>query len=453
MASAAIDAGSEPLDALCQRLRAGLGPFGYQWLCACAIYPRLRFPLSGYLGSALAGVLGRPPVTEREMLALYRLQWFRDGYLPADLRLRLIADLEPKVRDAAHEAIARVLYGATLDEGGELAREPIAAPEPPERWTAMLRAYVDAAPEGAVERDVLFARSVAGRATDPAGVARDRTRVNALGWSIARLWTWQTAALLAFAALLIGGWASADAWFKPLFESTRKVTRTIDVPPKPSPTPAQLPPQPTPSAIPAQSVDVAPLPTPSSRSPVKPASKRPVRPGATAQPQPTKPIDLCSRGKQITRSGCRCPDGMVEGADGTRVAGFCIKAREPVKSDIVPAASGGEEPPSQQTSPAANPAQVKQLPLQEPLRQEKQQAASASGAPGASPQLTDRNAMLRVQRSLSSRGYKLTEDAIGGPATVAALRDFQEKNGLKPTGQPDPDTLKALGIYSGPTAN
>src|SRR4051794_12726918 len=70
------------LDAFCRELRDQLGPFGYQWLCACAVYPGLRFTLSTHLGVALAGALKRPPPDEEEHAALFRLPWFRKGWMP-----------------------------------------------------------------------------------------------------------------------------------------------------------------------------------------------------------------------------------------------------------------------------------------------------------------------------------------------------------------------------------
>jgi hypothetical protein len=73
------------LDALCQKLKSGLGPFGYQWLCACAVYPGLRLPLTSYLGAELARAVDRRVPGEAEHMALARLPWFRAGWMPDDL--------------------------------------------------------------------------------------------------------------------------------------------------------------------------------------------------------------------------------------------------------------------------------------------------------------------------------------------------------------------------------
>lgn len=143
---------------------------------------------------------------------------------------------------------------------------------------------------------------------------------------------------------------------------------------------------------------------------------------------------------------------MVEGADGTRAAGFCIKAPDTPSGEPVRATPGGEKAPTYQSAPTANPEQEKQIQRQEQPSAQQPQPATASDQQGTSLQPADRNTMLQVQRSLSGRGYKVTEDSLGGPATVAAVRDFQEKNGLKATGELDPATLRALGIRPGVSA-
>src|SRR5512134_2681795 len=83
----------EALNALLRDLGAELGDFGYQWLAACAVYPRLHWHLTIYLGMELARTQDQPPPDENVHLALARLPWFRKGSMPDDLRLRLIGDL------------------------------------------------------------------------------------------------------------------------------------------------------------------------------------------------------------------------------------------------------------------------------------------------------------------------------------------------------------------------
>lgn len=51
-----------------------------------------------------------------------------------------------------------------------------------------------------------------------------------------------------------------------------------------------------------------------------------------------------------------------------------------------------------------------------------------------------------VQEALISHGARIRTDGICGKKTIDALRTFQKARGLKVTGMPDPETLKALGI-------
>src|SRR5205085_1050859 len=80
-------------EAVISALRGALSPFHYQWLCACAIYPGLRFPLTVWLGARLAEREGREPPDADAHLPLIRLPWFREGAIPDAMRLRLLRDL------------------------------------------------------------------------------------------------------------------------------------------------------------------------------------------------------------------------------------------------------------------------------------------------------------------------------------------------------------------------
>ena len=56
------------------------------------------------------------------------------------------------------------------------------------------------------------------------------------------------------------------------------------------------------------------------------------------------------------------------------------------------------------------------------------------------------NQTAAVQRALNAKGYRVAVDGKSGPATRAALRDFQAREGLKRTGAADSRTLRALGV-------
>jgi len=87
-----LESGGHPPDAvdeLCEQLREYLGAEGYYWLCACAVYPLLQWDLTLYLGRMLLGGAG----FEGRLLALVRLPWLRNGFIPDRLRGRLVADM------------------------------------------------------------------------------------------------------------------------------------------------------------------------------------------------------------------------------------------------------------------------------------------------------------------------------------------------------------------------
>lgn len=62
----------------------------------------------------------------------------------------------------------------------------------------------------------------------------------------------------------------------------------------------------------------------------------------------------------------------------------------------------------------------------------------------------DTRQVSELQNALKEKGYIVgAEDGIIGPRTMGALSNFQSQEGLTATGQPDPQTLRALGIEIG----
>jgi ribose transport system substrate-binding protein len=87
-------------------VRSYLGEPVFYWLCACAVYPELRWELTLYLGSL--GAIGENLVTERNLLKLAQLPWFRAGSIPDPMRLVLIESLGNEKEYAVREAIVEV---------------------------------------------------------------------------------------------------------------------------------------------------------------------------------------------------------------------------------------------------------------------------------------------------------------------------------------------------------
>lgn len=60
----------------------------------------------------------------------------------------------------------------------------------------------------------------------------------------------------------------------------------------------------------------------------------------------------------------------------------------------------------------------------------------------------------QAQQALQDKGHDVGPiDGIMGPKTSAALRDFQQAQGLKTTGRLDPETLSALDVQATPGAS
>ena len=75
-------------------------------------------------------------------------------------------------------------------------------------------------------------------------------------------------------------------------------------------------------------------------------------------------------------------------------------------------------------------------------------SADSVGLSARSGETTSNSAIVRsVQQSLNQKGYDAgAVDGRWGSNTESAVRQFQEANGLAPTGSLDPQTLSALGV-------
>lgn len=71
---------------------------------------------------------------------------------------------------------------------------------------------------------------------------------------------------------------------------------------------------------------------------------------------------------------------------------------------------------------------------------------------GAQLQLSP-STVRQVQQALNQAGYSVVNvDGTWGPGTAQALQNFQQAQGLEPTGQLNQRTLDALGIQGGGAA-
>ncbi len=79
---------------------------------------------------------------------------------------------------------------------------------------------------------------------------------------------------------------------------------------------------------------------------------------------------------------------------------------------------------------------------------------SSQGSPSSQSeqQAQSPEVVKQVQQKLSAEGHQLSADGQMGPKTQAALKEYQQKNGLQATGQIDQQTLAKLGIEAGSAA-
>jgi hypothetical protein len=111
--------GRDPLPGL----RDYLGPEGFRWLSACAIYPELQWDLTLHVGSLPC--TGGSVIDEANFLKLIRLPWFRVGLIPDDVRFRLMTALDPESERTVRSSLMQLLDREPLPSGsvGEEARQ------------------------------------------------------------------------------------------------------------------------------------------------------------------------------------------------------------------------------------------------------------------------------------------------------------------------------------------
>ena len=108
-------------------LRAYLGETGFYWFAACAVFPKLDWNITIYLGNALKTSKGQSLLEMCSVTDMTRLPWFRYGYMPDWLRDRLISSLtqeqEHTVRNALQELLITAVQGSTSDLQLEIAKQ------------------------------------------------------------------------------------------------------------------------------------------------------------------------------------------------------------------------------------------------------------------------------------------------------------------------------------------
>lgn len=156
------------LQSLLKQIEAYLGAAGFQWLCACAIYPVLHWNVTLFLG----GQLGIAHKTLTELLPkLVRLPWFRHGSMPDWLRVQLIQNLSDTIQNQVRDALLKLLTTEPKPNQAVTTLD-IVNDKLPSFWQSLqnhikLKAKIDAAPFDSPLRDYVFLSFMAERRIDP----------------------------------------------------------------------------------------------------------------------------------------------------------------------------------------------------------------------------------------------------------------------------------------------
>jgi hypothetical protein len=179
---------AQEVEILRTELQYYLGLETYYWLAACALYPRLQWGITLFLGHQITAPAG----FNQRLMALARLPWFRHGTMPEWFRTSLVmslpAEQEQKIRKALDQLLLSALEnpeGFELEIASDLTEET--AP-PPRSWIGRLlsrvkdrikaikdqharRAFLNAAPPDSRLRDYVFLSFLSGQKPDRLAVS------------------------------------------------------------------------------------------------------------------------------------------------------------------------------------------------------------------------------------------------------------------------------------------
>jgi Sulfatase-modifying factor enzyme 1 len=146
----------EIVQKLTRQLKGFLGPDGFSWLCACAVYPEITWPLTLRVA--------HEPTDYSTLPSLARLPWFRHGFMPDWLSRVLVDVLPPEDESRLRATLERLLE--------ELSHHATDRPHPPKpglgiaRWVSPRGLLAGAAP-GSPLRDQVFVGFMFGARPDP----------------------------------------------------------------------------------------------------------------------------------------------------------------------------------------------------------------------------------------------------------------------------------------------
>jgi D-alanyl-D-alanine carboxypeptidase len=150
----------EQIEVMLKLIEQYLGKAGYYWFAACSVFPELHWNITIYLGDLLKTEAGLSIIDACTSGRLARLPWFRYGYIPDWLRIRLISTLtntqESTIRLALQELLVMSLDGYVNSQSLEIAKnQPHLRPK---LIDFIIRIVTKISSENSPLRDYLFLR-------------------------------------------------------------------------------------------------------------------------------------------------------------------------------------------------------------------------------------------------------------------------------------------------------
>lgn len=160
------------MNKLVRQLKGYLGPRGFGWLAACAVYPEIEWQLTLHLSKAVAGGTGADSDAELAvaLAQLARLPWFRVGFMPEWLRLTLLAQLSWDQELAVRDCLARRLEDLARRALARRSGQAVSGGLQVGAWVAPMDLLRTSAPADPL-RDAVFIGYMAGAALPAPAVA------------------------------------------------------------------------------------------------------------------------------------------------------------------------------------------------------------------------------------------------------------------------------------------
>lgn len=105
-----------------ENYQAGQGTGLFNWLCSLAIYPELSWNLTLLMGESFSSKTARI-VTPQNLIKMVSLPWFREGYMPDEVREELIEAMDKKKELQARQLIIDALEASPPPVGSAVAAE------------------------------------------------------------------------------------------------------------------------------------------------------------------------------------------------------------------------------------------------------------------------------------------------------------------------------------------